>query len=72
MKPKLRDEGTIQILTNTKEYAEHQSEIMFLLRDCGFDMITDEKYKVYFPSKSEGSQLSDSDKIIILRRRDSS
>jgi hypothetical protein len=72
MKPKLRDEGTIQIMTNMKEYTEHQNEIFSLLRDCGFDLITDEKYKVYFPSKSEGSQLSDSDKIILLRRRDSS
>lgn len=72
MKPKLRDEGTIQILTNTKEYTEHQSEIMFLLRDCGFDMITDEKYKVYFPNKSQGSRLPDNDKVILLRRRDPS
>jgi hypothetical protein len=72
MKPKLRDEGTIQIMTNTKEYTEHQNQILSGLRDCGFNLITDEKYKVYFPSKSEGSQLSDSDKIILLRRRDSS
>ncbi|MGH9975026.1 MAG: hypothetical protein ACRD8Z_04220, partial [Nitrososphaeraceae archaeon] len=71
MKPKLRDEGTIQILTNMKEYTERQNDILLLLRDCGFDIITDEKYKVYFPSKSEGSQLSDNDKIILLRRMDS-
>ena len=28
MKPKLRDEGTIQILTNMKEYTEHQSDFV--------------------------------------------
>ena len=71
MKHKLRDNGTIQILTNMKEYTEHQNEIMLILGDCGFDMmITDDKYKVYFPSKWQGSQLSDNKKVILLRRSD--
>jgi tRNA G46 methylase TrmB len=70
IKNKLRDDGTIQILTNMKEYTEHKNEIMLTLGDCGFDMITDEKYKVYFPSKWQGSQSSDDKKIMLLRRRD--
>jgi len=72
IKHKLRDDGTIQILTNMKEYIEHQNEIILTLGDCGFDMITDEKYKTYFPSKWQGSQLSENKKVIVLRSRDAS
>lgn len=80
MKPKLRDNGTIQILTDLNDYAEHQSQIFHAIADCGFDMIIDEKYKVYFPAKWLGSQSSDKDKdkdkdnsydkkVILLRSR---
>jgi tRNA G46 methylase TrmB len=72
MKHKLRDEGTIQILTNMKDYTEHQSEISHALNDSGFDIITDEKYKIYFPSKWQGSQLNDNKKVIVLRSRNGS
>lgn len=70
MKHKLRDGGTIQILTSAEEYTKHQNEIMHTLEDCGFDMITDEKNKVYFPSKWEGSQSSGTKKVIVLKRKD--
>jgi tRNA G46 methylase TrmB len=72
MKHKLRDEGTIQILTNMKDYTEHQSEISHALKDSGFDIITDEKYKIYFPSNWQGSQLNDNKKVIVLRSRNGS
>jgi hypothetical protein len=70
MKHKLRDGGTIQILTNMKDYTKHQNEIMRALEDCEFDMITDEKSKVYFPSKWQGSQSSGTKKVILLKRKD--
>lgn len=70
MKHKLRDGGTIQILTSINEYTKHQNEIMRTLEDCGFDMITDEKNKVYFPSKWEGSQSSGTKKVILRKRKD--
>jgi hypothetical protein len=72
MKPKLRDDGTIQILTNMKDYTEYQSWILQALEDSGFEMITDKKYNIYFPSKWQGSQLSDNKKVILLRSRDAS
>ena len=72
MKHKLRDDGTIQILTNTIEYSEHENEISIALKDCGFDIITDEKYKIYFPGKWQESQLNDNKKIIVLRSRNGS
>jgi hypothetical protein len=70
MKHKLRDDGTIQILTSKNEYSKHQNEIMHTFEDCGFDMVTDENYKVYFPSKWQGSQSSSNNKVVLLRRRD--
>jgi len=70
MKQKLRDDGTIQILTDMKEYTEHQNEIMLTLGDCGFEIMTDERYKIYFPSRGQGSRLSDNKKVILLRRKD--
>jgi hypothetical protein len=69
MKHKLRDDGTIQILTNTIDYSENEKEISIALKDCGFDIIADEKYKIYFPSKWQESQLNDNEKIIVLRSR---
>jgi tRNA G46 methylase TrmB len=72
MKHKLREDGTIQILTNMKELTEQQTEIMIALGDCGFNMISDVSYKIYFPSKWRGSQLSGNKKVILLRRNDAS
>ncbi len=51
LKHKLRDEGTIQILTSIEE---QKIEILHTLGDSGFEMLTDEKYKVYFPIKWQG------------------
>jgi hypothetical protein len=64
---KLHDEGTIQILTSTDE---QKIEILQTLGDSGFEIITDEKYKVYFPIKWQGSQVSDNKKVIVLRSKD--
>lgn len=61
MKPKLRDNGTIQILTDLNDYTEHQNQIFHAVADCGFDMMTDEKCKIYFPTKWLGYQTSDND-----------
>ena len=72
MKPKLRDEGTIQILTDMKDYTEHQSIVLLTLEECGFDMISDQKPKVYFPSKCQDFQLDDNKKILLLKSKDSS
>lgn len=72
MKPKLRDEGTIQILTDMKEYTEHQNIVLLTLEECGFDMISDQKPKVYFPSKWQDFQLDDNKKILLLKSKDSS
>ena len=72
MKPKLRDEGTIQILTDMKEYTEHQNIVLLTLEECGFDMISDQKPRVYFPSKWQDFQLDDNKKILLLKSKDSS
>ena len=72
MKPKLRDEGTIQILTDMKDYTEHQNIVLLTLEECGFDMISDQKPKVYFPSKWQDFQLDDNKKILLLKSKDSS
>jgi tRNA G46 methylase TrmB len=72
MKPKLRDEGTIQILTDMKDYTEHQSIVLLTLEECGFDMISNQKPKVYFPSKCQDFQLDDNKKILLLKSKDSS
>jgi tRNA G46 methylase TrmB len=72
MKPKLRDDSTIQILTDMKDYTEHQSIVLLTLEECGFDMISDQKSKVYFPSKWQDLQLNDNKKILLLKSKDSS
>jgi hypothetical protein len=68
MKPKLNDDGTIQILTSMDDYTEHQSQIFHVIADCGFDIITDEKYRIYFPANWNGLQLHDK-KVILLTHR---
>jgi hypothetical protein len=70
MKQKLRDGGTIQILTSIEEFTKHRNEIMLTLEDCEFDLITGEKNKVYFPSKWQGHQSSGTKKVLLLRRKD--
>ena len=72
MKPKLRDHGTIQIITDMKDYTEHQSIVLLTLEECGFDMISNQKPKVYFPSKWQDFQLDDDKKILLLKSKDSS
>ena len=62
----------IQILTDMKDYTEHQNIVLLTLEECGFDMISDQKPKVYFPSKCQDFQLDDNKKILLLKSKDSS
>lgn len=67
MKPKVRHDGTVQILTDIENYGEHESRISHTLGECGFILVTDQNAKIYFPSTWEGSQLNNNKKVLLLK-----
>ena len=67
MKPKVRHDGTVQILTDIENYGEHESSISHILGECGFILVTDQNAKIYFPSTWEGSQLNNNKKVLLLK-----
>ena len=67
MKPKVRYDGTVQILTDIENYGEHESSISHTLGECGFILVTDQNAKIYFPSTWEGSQLNNNKKVLLLK-----
>jgi tRNA G46 methylase TrmB len=67
MKPKVRHDGTVQILTDIEKYREHENSISHTLSECGFKLVTDQNAKIYFPSTWEGSQLNNNKKVLLLK-----
>jgi tRNA G46 methylase TrmB len=72
MKPKVRHDGTVQILTDIEAYGEHESTISHTLGECGFKLVTDQKAKMYFPSIWKGSQLNNNKKVLLLKIKNAS
>lgn len=72
MKPKLRQGGTIQILTDIEEDTEQVGALLHTLGECGFDIVSDHSAKVYFPKDWHDPQLKDDKKVLLLRAKEDS
>jgi hypothetical protein len=72
MKPKLRQGGTIQILTDIEEDTEQHGAMLHTLGECGFDRVSDHSAKVYFPKDWQDPQLKDDKKVLLLRAKEDS
>jgi hypothetical protein len=72
MKPKVRHDGTVQILTDIEKYREHENSISHTLSECGFKLVTDQNAKIYFPSTWVGSQLNNNKKVLQLKIKNAS
>jgi hypothetical protein len=70
LKPKLRQVGTIQILTDIENSAEQLVTMLNTIGECGFEKVSGNSAKVYFPKDWQEPHLHGQKAVLVLKAKD--
>lgn len=72
IKPKLRHEGSIHVLTDVEAHSEAQSMMLHVFEEAGFYPVSNQDAKFYFPKDWRDPRLKGEEKVLLFRAKGSS